>query len=57
LDGDPATGKLGFAVFAQVVDGMDVVDRIAAVPVGDDGPMKGESPVDPILVKKVTLLK
>ena len=57
LDGDPANNKLGFAVFAQVADGMDVVDAIAAVPVGDNGPMKGESPVDPILIKKVTLLK
>jgi cyclophilin family peptidyl-prolyl cis-trans isomerase len=47
----------GYAVFGQVVSGMDVVDRIAEGAVGDDGPMPGQAPVDPVLIKKVTLLK
>lgn len=51
-----AENKTGYAVFGQVVAGMDVVDRIAAVPVGDHGPMPGQAPVDPILVKKVSRL-
>jgi peptidyl-prolyl cis-trans isomerase A (cyclophilin A) len=57
LDRNDAAGKIGFAVFAEVADGMDVVDQIAQVPVGDNGPMAGAAPVDPILIKKVTLLK
>lgn len=47
----------GYAVFGQVISGMEVADAISNVPVGDDGPMPGQAPVDPILVKKITLLK
>ncbi|HWM61730.1 MAG TPA: peptidylprolyl isomerase [Rhizomicrobium sp.] len=47
----------GYAVFGQVTSGMDVVDAIGAVPTGDNGPMPGQAPVTPIVVKKVTLLK
>ncbi len=47
----------GYAVFGQVISGMDVVDAIGAVPTGDNGPMPGQAPVTPIIVKKVTLLK
>jgi len=46
----------GFAVFGNVVSGMDVADKIAAVPLGDNGPMKGQAPVTPIVISKVTLL-
>lgn len=46
----------GFAVFGNVVSGMDVVDKIAAVPLGDDGPMKGQAPVTPVVITKVALL-
>jgi len=53
---DAAPGTTGYAVFGQVTDGMDVVDRISQVPVGDDGPMKGQAPVDPILIKKVSII-
>lgn len=47
---------VGYAVFGQVVSGMDVADAISVVPVGDHGPMKGEAPVDPILIRKISLL-
>jgi peptidyl-prolyl cis-trans isomerase A (cyclophilin A) len=47
----------GYAVFGQVISGLDVVDAIGAVPTGDNGPMPGQAPVTPIVVKKVTLLK
>ncbi len=54
--GDPGNNT-GYAVFGQVVSGMDVVDAIGQVPTGDNGPMPGQAPVTPIIVKKVTLLK
>jgi cyclophilin family peptidyl-prolyl cis-trans isomerase len=53
---DPAN-TTGYAVFGQVISGMDVVDAIGEVPTGDNGPMPGQAPVTPIIVKKVTLLK
>src|SRR3990167_8630452 len=43
----------GYAVFGQVVDGMDVVDAIVAVPRGNRGP-HGDVPVDPIVMQRVT---
>jgi peptidyl-prolyl cis-trans isomerase A (cyclophilin A) len=46
----------GFAVFGNVVSGMDVVDKIAGVPLGDNGPMKGQAPVTPVVITKATLL-
>ena len=45
----------GYAVFGQVVDGMNVVDAIADVPRGNRGPY-GDVPVDPVVMKRVTLL-
>ena len=53
---DPGNNT-GYAVFGQVITGMDVVDAIGQVPTGDNGPMPGQAPVTPIVVKKVTLLK
>ena len=57
IDQKPGDPNSGFAVFGQVAAGMEVVDAIGQVPTGDDGPMKGQAPVDPILVKKISVLK
>ena len=53
---DDTFNVTGFTVFGQVTSGMDVVDAISAVPVGDHGPMPGQAPVDPILIKKVSVV-
>jgi peptidyl-prolyl cis-trans isomerase A (cyclophilin A) len=53
---DDTFNVTGFTVFGQVTSGMDVVDAISAVPVGDRGPMPGQAPVDPILIKKVSIV-
>jgi cyclophilin family peptidyl-prolyl cis-trans isomerase len=53
---DDPGNTTGYAVFGHVVAGMDVVDRIGAVPVGNNGPMPGQAPVTPIIITKVTLL-
>jgi len=45
----------GYAVFGQVVDGMNVVDAIVAVPRGNHGP-HGDVPTEPVLMKRVSLL-
>jgi cyclophilin family peptidyl-prolyl cis-trans isomerase len=51
-----AAGNTGYAVFGTVVSGMDVVDKIASVPLGDHGPMKGAAPVDPVTILKVSVV-
>ncbi|MBN9545895.1 MAG: peptidylprolyl isomerase [Alphaproteobacteria bacterium] len=53
---DDTFNVTGFTVFGQVTSGMDVVDAISQVPVGDRGPMPGQAPVDPILIKKVSIV-
>ena len=40
----------GYAVFGRVVEGMDVVDKIAAVPTANSG-MHQNVPVEPVLIK------
>jgi cyclophilin family peptidyl-prolyl cis-trans isomerase len=54
---DDAGNTTGYAVFGQVTEGLDVVDAIGNVPTGDGGPMPGQWPLTPIVIKKVTLLK
>jgi cyclophilin family peptidyl-prolyl cis-trans isomerase len=51
-----SAGTTGYAVFGQVVSGMDIVDKIAGVALGDHGPMPGAAPVDPITIVKVSVL-
>ena len=46
----------GYAVFGRVLSGMDVVDRIAAVPTTSKGPMD-DVPVDPVIIKEVKVQK
>ena len=51
----PTPQGFGYAVFGQVIDGMEVVDKIAKVRTGFSGPHQNV-PEDPILIKKVTVL-
>jgi peptidyl-prolyl cis-trans isomerase A (cyclophilin A) len=46
----------GYAVFGKVVSGMDVVDKIRAVPVGDKGGHQNV-PTLPVTIRKATLEK
>lgn len=52
----PSFDGWGYAVFGKVVSGMDVVDKIADVAVGNNGPHQNV-PTTPIVIEKVTLKK
>jgi cyclophilin family peptidyl-prolyl cis-trans isomerase len=54
LNGDPATGKIGYAVFAKVTAGMDIVDKIAAVKTGKHGP-HSDVPLNPVTIKSIKM--
>jgi peptidyl-prolyl cis-trans isomerase A (cyclophilin A) len=54
---DPRPDRWGYTVFGKVVSGMNVVDKIAAVPTGPAGPFKRDAPQTPIIIKKVVPLK
>ena len=43
------TRDFGYAVFARVIEGMDVVDKIAAVPTSNKG-MHQNVPAEPVLI-------
>ena len=47
--------RYGYAVFGQVVSGMDVVDAVAKVPTGSKG-MHRDVPLTPVVVEKAEVL-
>jgi cyclophilin family peptidyl-prolyl cis-trans isomerase len=47
----------GYAVFGKVVTGLDVVDKIKAVPTGAQGPFKSDVPVTPVVIEKISIIK
>ncbi|MDN3922027.1 peptidylprolyl isomerase [Roseateles violae] len=51
LDAANARDGLGYAVFGQVIEGMEVVDKIRAVPVGDKGGHQNV-PLTPVIINK-----
>ena len=46
----------GYAVFGKVVSGMDVVDKIRAVPTGNKGPHQNV-PTEPVTIQQATVEK
>ena len=58
LDPKPsaAPNTTGYAVFGHVTEGMDVVDKIAAVRLkGGKGPFPKAAPKTPVVIEKVTV--
>ena len=53
----PTLRGWGYTVFGKVVAGMDVVQKIKAVPTGPGGPFPTDVPQTPILIQSATLVK
>ena len=51
----PAHDGWGYAVFGKVVQGLEVVDKIAKVPTGNSG-MHQNVPVQPVIIQSVKVL-
>ncbi len=56
-DLNPLASRWGYAVFGEVVEGMDVIDRIAHVPTGEWGPFKQDAPLKPVVIEKATIVE
>ena len=54
---DKSVSGWGYCVFGQVKQGMDVMDKIAAMRTGPGGPFSSDVPVTPVVIKQVTLIK
>jgi cyclophilin family peptidyl-prolyl cis-trans isomerase len=52
---EPTTAGYGYTVFGKVVEGMDVVDRIKAVPTGTRGPYQNV-PLSPVVIKSARVV-
>jgi cyclophilin family peptidyl-prolyl cis-trans isomerase len=56
VDLDPRPSRWGYAVFGQIVEGLDVMDRIGSVATGAAGEFDRDVPVEPIIIERIVLL-
>src|SRR5512140_2006490 len=54
---DPSPQSPGYTVFGKVVSGMDVIDKIKAMPTGPGGPFPSDVPRTPVVITSATLVK
>lgn len=47
----------GFCVFGRVIEGMDVVDKIRAVPTAAKPPFAGDVPIAPITIERASVVE
>jgi len=47
----------GYTVFGKVIEGMDVVDKIAKAPTGGGGPFPKDVPVQKVIINKAVVVE
>ncbi len=53
---DNSPQGFGYCVFGKVVEGMDVVDKIASLPTGAGGPFPKDVPAEPVMILKAVVV-
>jgi cyclophilin family peptidyl-prolyl cis-trans isomerase len=53
---DPSPTRWGYAVFGRVVEGMDVVERIASVATGSSGSFQEDAPLQPVVISTARIV-
>ncbi|MGH8580770.1 MAG: peptidylprolyl isomerase [Gammaproteobacteria bacterium] len=53
---EPTVSGWGYTVFGRVIQGMDVVDRIKAVPTGRSGPFPKDTPQQAVIIERASVL-
>ncbi len=51
----PSAGNYGYAVFGEVTEGMDVVDKIKKVKTGSKGPFPKDVPVETVVIESIRM--
>ena len=51
---DPRSNRWGYAVFGYVIEGIEVVDKIASVKTGPQGKLRSDVPMVPVVIKKMS---
>ncbi|NNF66514.1 MAG: peptidylprolyl isomerase, partial [Gammaproteobacteria bacterium] len=54
---DPNASRWGYCVFGEVVAGMDVLDKIAAIPTSARKPFGGDFPQTMVTIKSAKLIR
>ncbi len=54
---NPQPNRSGYAVFGRVISGMNVVEKIAAVPTGPAGPFEENAPQVPVVINRIVLVR
>jgi len=54
---DPSQRQDGYTVFGKVVSGMDVINKIKAMPTGAGGPFRSDVPATPVVITSARLVK
>ena len=53
---DPKPSRWGYAVFGTVIEGMEVVDDVVAIPTGPGGPFPTDVPQTMVIIEKATVI-
>lgn len=56
-DLNPLPSRWGYAVFGEVIEGMDVVDRLGHVATGAVGEFTEHAPLKPVIIEKAAVLE